>query len=70
MQFSTGMNRIPLDGFDPPFQINQSVDESPNALPVSHTCFNMFVVPDYQSYQMFKEKVLFAIMNTDSFELA
>jgi hypothetical protein len=64
------MNRIPLDGFDPPFNITKSSDESPTCLPVSHTCFNMFVVPDYHSYQQFREKVLFAIMNTDSFELA
>ena len=69
-QFATGMNRIPLDGFDPPFQICKGSEPDPGALPKAHTCFNMFVLPDYATYSQLKQKVAYAIKNTNTFELS
>ena len=64
------MNRIPLDGFDPPFHICKGSEPDLGALPKAHTCFNMLVLPDYATYAQLKEKVSFAIKNTSTFELS
>lgn len=32
-------------------------------LPISHTCFFSLELPDYSSYEILREKVLFAILN-------
>lgn len=70
IKFFTGSTRVPLDGYDPPLNITQGVDMVEDSLPRAHTCFNQLVLPAYSSYTLMKEKILFAIENTEGFELA
>jgi len=38
-------------------------------LPVSHTCFNQLVLPNYNNKKVLKQKLLMAISNTEGFGL-
>lgn len=67
--FATGSNRVPLDGFDPPFTLTLNADKK-NALPTSHTCFNNLVLPLYTTYEMMRRQIELAINSTTTFELA
>lgn len=68
--FVTGTSRVPLDGYDPPFNITDGMDMSPDSLPKAHTCFNQIVLPRYTSYEIMKTKLSYAIENTQGFELS
>lgn len=70
--FFTGSSRVPLDGYDPPINITEgNPDDLPkNSLPRAHTCFNQLVLPEYSTYEDLKDKLLFAVENTDGFLLA
>jgi hypothetical protein len=70
LKFFTGSSRIPLDGFDPALNFTQGVDKVVDSLPTAHTCFNQLVLPSYTSYEVMKSKILFAIANTEGFELS
>jgi E3 ubiquitin-protein ligase HUWE1 len=69
LKFMTGTNKIPLDGFEPPLNLTKS-DLDPKALPRTHTCFNQLVLPEYPTYDILVEKITFAIMNAEGFELS
>jgi hypothetical protein len=70
LQFFTGSERIPLDGYDPPLNITEGVDMMVDSLPRAHTCFNQLVIPSYTSYLIMKEKIRFTIKNVEGFTLA
>lgn len=70
LKFATGTSRVPLDGFDPPFTVTAGDDMAPTALPRAHTCFSQVVIPPYPSYEVLREKLLYAIHNSDSFTLS
>ena len=73
LQFVTGTCRLPVGGFSEligsqgpqPFCIERVGKES--WLPRSHTCFNRLDLPPYTSYEQLKEKLLFAINETEGF---
>ncbi|XP_063780114.1 NEDD4-like E3 ubiquitin-protein ligase WWP1 [Pseudophryne corroboree] len=73
MQFVTGTCRLPLGGFSElmgsngpqKFCIEKVGKET--WLPRSHTCFNRLDLPPYKSYEQLKEKLLFAIEETEGF---
>jgi hypothetical protein len=67
IQFFTGTTCIPLDGFNPPITIVFGVDMITNSLPKAHTCFFQLVLPKYDSFETMKEKLIFAVRNTNSF---
>ena len=69
LKFITGSDRVPLDGFDQPFNITNGEDMTPDMLPRAHTCFNQIVLPPYKSYAMMKAKTSLAIENTEGFEM-
>lgn len=69
LKFMTGTNKVPLDGFEPPLNLTKS-DLDPHALPRTHTCFNQLVLPEYESYAVLVEKLMFAIQNAEGFELS
>jgi hypothetical protein len=69
LRFITGSPKVPLDGFDPPFQIMKD-DASPNYLPRSHTCFNQLVLPNYTSQGLMIEKLLYAVNNAVGFQFS
>lgn len=68
--FFTGCSRVPLDGFDPALNITEGVDMDDDSLPRAHTCFNQLVLPNYTSFAMMRDRVTFAINNTEGFGLA
>jgi hypothetical protein len=59
-----------LDGFEPPLNITEGGDMPEDALPKAHTCFNQLVIPSFSSFDKMKEKFLFAMSNTEGFELS
>uniref|UniRef100_A0A8C5A7P5 HECT-type E3 ubiquitin transferase n=1 Tax=Gadus morhua TaxID=8049 RepID=A0A8C5A7P5_GADMO len=73
LQFVTGTCRLPVGGFadlmgsngPQKFCIERVGRE--NWLPRSHTCFNRLDLPPYKSYEQLKEKLMFAIEETEGF---
>ena len=41
----------------------------PESLPKAHTCFNQLVLPTYKTKQQLKDKLLYAIKNSEGFLL-
>jgi hypothetical protein len=70
LHFVTGTTRVPLDGYDPPFNVTQGKDMTTDSLPRAHTCFNQIVLPEYSSKEMMREKLLFALTETEGFHLS
>lgn len=70
LKFVTGSDRVPLDGFHPPFNITDGEDMTGDMLPRAHTCFNQIVLPRYKAYRIMKEKIKVAIENTEGFDLS
>ncbi|KAH0790401.1 ubiquitin ligase [Histomonas meleagridis] len=67
-RFSTGSDRIPVSGLND-FKLVIQKTNDPTKLPISHTCFNIFALPTYQSKDVMKEKILISIQNTEGFGL-
>uniref|UniRef100_A0A670Z326 E3 ubiquitin-protein ligase n=1 Tax=Pseudonaja textilis TaxID=8673 RepID=A0A670Z326_PSETE len=73
LQFVTGTCRLPVGGFTEligsngpqKFCIDKVGKET--WLPRSHTCFNRLDLPPYKSYEQLKEKLLYAIEETEGF---
>jgi ubiquitin-protein ligase E3 A len=66
LRFATGTDRTPVTGLsDVRLIIQRSGDTE--KLPVAHTCFSIFGLPDYPSKEVLKEKVLIAIENNEGF---
>ncbi|KAF6726479.1 E3 ubiquitin-protein ligase Itchy [Oryzias melastigma] len=73
LQFVTGTCRLPVGGFGDLMGSNgaqkfciEKVGKE-NWLPRSHTCFNRLDLPPYKSYEQLKEKLMFAIEETEGF---
>uniref|UniRef100_A0A8B9GC53 HECT-type E3 ubiquitin transferase n=1 Tax=Amazona collaria TaxID=241587 RepID=A0A8B9GC53_9PSIT len=73
LQFVTGTCRLPVGGFADLMGSNgpqkfciEKVGKE-NWLPRSHTCFNRLDLPPYKNYEQLKEKLLFAIEETEGF---
>ncbi|KAM9296812.1 E3 ubiquitin-protein ligase Itchy homolog [Gastrophryne carolinensis] len=73
LQFVTGTCRLPVGGFADLMGSNgpqkfciEKVGKE-NWLPRSHTCFNRLDLPPYKSFEQLKEKLLFAIEETEGF---
>ena len=70
LQFTTGSSKVPLDGYDPCFTITKSSAESGTAaLPTSHTCFNQLVLPEYESEEIMRKKLMYAFENAGGFHM-
>eukprot|EP01056_Protomagalhaensia_sp_Gyna25_P001812 Protomagalhaensia_sp_Gyna_25__1811@NODE_1957_length_1385_cov_3_308321_g1611_i0_p2_GENE_NODE_1957_length_1385_cov_3_308321_g1611_i0NODE_1957_length_1385_cov_3_308321_g1611_i0_p2_ORF_typecomplete_len159_score25_27HECT/PF00632_25/2_2e59_NODE_1957_length_1385_cov_3_308321_g1611_i056532 len=67
LQFTTGTSRVPLGGFQnlmgmrgpQRFVIVQAYGQ--DRLPAAHTCFNQLDVPNYETKELMKQKLLLAI---------
>lgn len=68
LAFITGCSKVPLDGYNPPFQICKMVGDV-TALPRGQTCFNQIQLPVYSSYEVLVEKLVYAMKNTEGFAL-
>ncbi|NWT21615.1 WWP2 ligase, partial [Vireo altiloquus] len=73
LQFVTGTCRLPVGGFAELIGVNGPqkfcIDKvgKETWLPRSHTCFNRLDLPPYKSYEQLKEKLLYAIEETEGF---
>jgi E3 ubiquitin-protein ligase HUWE1 len=67
LQFVTGTSKVPLEGFkalygaDGPKRFNINKAYGTHLLPAAHTCFNQLDLPEYDSEEKLKEKLLIAI---------
>lgn len=66
LKFATGTDRAPIGGLgNLKLVIQRGADY--NRLPVSHTCFNVFTLPDYKTKKQMIDNVLLAIQHTEGF---
>jgi len=66
LRFVWGRSRLPLtaSGFTKKFKINPLYRDPPDHhLPEAHTCFFTIDLPKYSTYEVTREKVLYAIRN-------
>ena len=76
LQFITGSSSIPLNGFQGLTSTHGHVQRFTirlifgDGLPESHTCFNRLDIPRYDTFEELKTKLLFAIRNTQGFNIA
>ncbi|XP_065086376.1 probable E3 ubiquitin-protein ligase HERC4 isoform X2 [Ochlerotatus camptorhynchus] len=66
--FLTGCDRIPIQGMKA-IKINIQPTPDDKFLPVAHTCFNLLDLPQYQTKEKLKYKLLQAIQQTQGFSL-
>ena len=66
LQFVTGSSKVPLDGFRmlrrngvQKFQIHLA--RRPDLLPTAHTCYNHLDLPEYETYEILRQKLVLAI---------
>lgn len=71
LQFVWARTRMPFkqSDFDAPFKIQKDTKSSSNeALPSASTCFFTLMLPEYDSKDILREKLLFAINNVKTME--
>jgi hypothetical protein len=71
LEFVTGSSKVPVGGFSqlprpydsrPPFIIKKRLEDvGKDYLPIAHTCFNTIELPDYESYEELREKLVKAM---------
>lgn len=74
MIFVTASSRVPLGGFTQlqgasgiqPFQLQRLYGKD-GILPQASTCFNLLLLPKYDSYEQLRERLLFAVTETSGF---
>lgn len=76
MRFVTSCSRQPILGFEqlnPPFNImkipSRISGETASRLPMASACFNQFKLPQYETVEELREKLLYAIQSKSGFEL-
>jgi len=71
LSFVTGSGRVPIKGLSdlhPPFTITKNGSHS-ERLPTAHTCFNIFLLPDYNDRDTLERCLRTAINNSEGFGL-
>lgn len=66
LKFVTGTDKAPLGGLGNVKLIIQKSDEI-DKLPMAHTCFNIFCLPDYKTKDVMEKKIKIAIQYTEGF---
>ncbi|XP_024215638.1 probable E3 ubiquitin-protein ligase HECTD2 isoform X1 [Halyomorpha halys] len=67
--FTTGSDRVPVGGMsEMTFKVTKT-NQDPANLPEAHTCFNQLVLPQYETKEKLKEKLIIAISNAEGFGL-
>jgi hypothetical protein len=67
--FTTGSDCAPLGGLGRlPFVISRNGPDS-ERLPTSHTCFNVLLLPEYNSKEKLQRLLHLAMLNTEGFGL-
>eukprot|EP00045_Choanoeca_perplexa_P012032 m.129844 g.129844 ORF g.129844 m.129844 type:complete len:760 (+) comp15859_c0_seq2:37-2316(+) len=74
LQFVTGTSRVPIGGFAQLYGSNGAQKfciarrGNSNSLPRAHTCFNRLDLPEYDTYQQLRKKLILAIDNTTGYD--
>lgn len=72
LSFATGATAVPPIGFNPTPSIGflheeEYGDTAVSSLPIANTCINCLKLPLHNSYAVFKDKMDFALANTQGF---
>ncbi|CAD8049649.1 unnamed protein product [Paramecium primaurelia] len=67
--FSTGSDRVPVGGLKSLKFVIQKHGEDTEQLPSAHTCFNVFLLPKYESAEKMIVKLQIAFENSEGFGL-
>lgn len=65
--FTTGSDRSPIGGLGKLELIVSKHGEDDERLPSAHTCYNLLLLPPYESYEKMMMKILLAIENSEGF---
>ena len=65
----TASDRIPLRGFKALTFVVQQNGRDSNRLPTALTCFGRLLLPEYESAEKLKDRLLTAIQNANGFGL-
>ena len=69
LRFISGSDRCPIDGLSQlGLVISRNTDED-SRLPSAHTCFNHLLLPEYSTVDLMREKIVFAMTQTEGFGL-
>eukprot|EP01083_Nonionella_stella_P252110 869052_1 len=71
LRFIWGRSRLPLssEGFFDKFKIDKSSEASDGSLPIGHTCFFTLDLPEYSTYEVLRERMLYAIENCTAIDM-
>lgn len=67
--FVTGCDRAPVGGLSKLKFIIQRNEPDTDRLPTSHTCFNVLLLPEYNSRAKLQDRLMVAIHNAQGFGL-
>jgi len=71
LRFTWGRSRLPLfsDQFTQEFKLSKLATETPDkTLPLSHTCFFELELPPYTSFDIMKQKLVYAITECEAID--
>ena len=63
LKFVSGRTRLPLPGFNLDYKHTIFITNTTNLLPHSQTCYFQLDLPNYDNYDIFVDKIQYAIMN-------
>jgi ubiquitin-protein ligase E3 A len=67
LQFATGSDRAPVNGLSTlPFHVGR-LGPAGDRLPIASTCFNHLMIPEYETKEILKQKLMLAIQNAEGF---
>lgn len=69
LSFVTGTDRAPIGGLQKLVLLIQRSEGDTNRLPSSHTCFNVLLLPEYQTRAKLRDRLSTAIRNSKGFGL-
>lgn len=68
LEFTTGSDRVPIGGMSRfKLVIARNGSSDSDRLPTSHTCYNVLLLPDYESKEKLEERLLKAITYSKGF---
>ena len=69
LRFVSGSDRSPIDGLSKLALVVSRNGEEEQRLPSAHTCFNHLLLPDYSTVEVMRERLLFAMQQSEGFGL-
>lgn len=67
LEFTTGSDRVPIGGFSRLKLVIARNGSDSDRLPTSHTCYNVLLLPEYESKEKLEERLLKAINYSKGF---